>query len=281
MIRKKFASLLRRASNRLQTKGISIEDLLLFLEAQYSSENSKDGSDFAGAVTESSSTIGGIFRAIGKQGLWSYWDYFLLQSLVDEFASDDEDLQANVTQYGEELTGFIFTTTIESYLEEVVKSSPSSDPEKLPSPCPDSKPFSMLSVKLDRDITKRSLDYIRQLWKSLGKKCRLPLHTILLQKVEEGCICITWMIPFHLMPQLVRGLCDNAAYFKEQHILWASVDGVYLYKEPGPQLSDFPTEEHEMVFMCHFESLLVMFIARAVKVPKSMCCLLVSSFLSF
>ena len=240
----------------LQTKRISTEDLVLFLEAVYSSEDSKDGSDFAAAVTESSSTISEIFRAIGKQGLWSYWDYFLLQSLVEEFVSDDTDLQMSIQQYGEELTGFFFTTTIESYLEEVVRSSPPSDSEQLPSPCPDNKLFSQLSLKfkLDRDITKRSLEYIRQLWESLGKKSRLPLHTILLQKVEEGCICITWMIPFHLMHQLVRGLCESAAYFKEQHVLWVSVDGVYLYKEQGAQLSEFPSEENEKVT---FESLLV------------------------
>ena len=252
MIRKKFASLLRIASNRLQTKGISIEDLLLFLEAQYSLEDSNDGSDFVAAVTESSLTIGGIFRAIGKQHLWTYWNYFLLQSLVEEFANDDKDLRASITQYGEELTGFFFTTTIESYLKEVVRSS-HPDSEQPPSPCPDSKLLSHLSVKFGRDITNRSLEYIRQLWESLGKKCRLPLHTILLQSIKEGSICVTWMIPSHLMPQLVKGLCKSAAYFKEQHILWASVDPVYLYKEPGAQLSDFPSQEYErVIIISHF-----------------------------
>ena len=252
MIKVKFASLIRRASNMLQTKEISAEDLVLFLEAVYSSEDSKDGSDFAAAVTESSSTIGQIFRAIGKQGLWSYWDYFLLQSLVDEFASDDTDLRASITQYEEELTGFFFTTTIESYLEEVVKSSPPSDSEQLPSPCPDNKLFTKVSMKLRRAATNRSLEYIRQLCESLRKKCRLPGHTVLLNKLKDGCICVTWMIPFHLMPQLVKGLSESAAYFKEQHIFWASVDGVYLYKELGAQLSDFPSEELGTVIISHF-----------------------------
>ena len=186
MIRKKFASLVIRAYNTLQTKGVSTEHLVLFLKAVYSPEDSKDGSDFAAAVTESSSTIGGIFRAIGKEGLWSYWDYFLLQSLVEEFASEDTDLRASITQYGEELTGFCLTNEIESYLEEVVKSSPPSDSEQLPSPILDIKVFSQLSIILNRDVTKRSLEYVRQLWESLGTKIRLPLplHTILLQLIE-------------------------------------------------------------------------------------------------
>ena len=249
MIKTKFASLVKSASNKLRIKGISVQDLLLFLETAYLSEDSNNGCDFVAAITGSSSTIVEIFRAIGRQGLWSYWNYFLLQSLVENFVNDDTDLQADIKHYEEELTGFILTTEIEPFLEAV---RPSSDPDQLPSPCPDTNLFSSLSVKLDRDVTNRSLEYVRRVWESLGKKCRLPLHTILLQKVEEGCICIHFMIPFHLMPQLVRGLCESAAYFNEQHMLCVSVDGVYLYKEPGAQLSDFPCEEHEMVTISHF-----------------------------
>ena len=221
-------------------------DMLLFLETTFSDEGSNNGCDFVAAITGSSSTIVEIFRAIGSRGLWSYWDYFLLQSLVDEFVSDDTDLQADIQQYEEELSGFILTTEIAAYLE-AVKPSPSSDSEQAPLPSPDCQLFSLLCVKLDREITNRSLEYVRQLWKSLGKKCRLPLHTILLQKLEEGCVCITWMIPSHLMPQLVRGLCESASFFKEQHILWAAIDGVPLYNKQGMQLSDFPNENFQMV----------------------------------
>ena len=248
MIRTKFASLVLLASSALHRKEISAQDLELFLVTAYSPDGSNSGHDFAAAVIGSSPTIREIFNAIGKQGLWSYWDFFLLEKLVEQFISDDTALQASIEVYKENLAGFFLATEIKSFLE-AVKSSPSSESEQLPSPCPDQRLFTKLSSKLDRIVTYRSLEYIRQLWKSLAKNCRLPLHTILQQKVKEGCVSITWMIPFHFMPQLVRGLCESAAFFKEYHILAIAVDGVYLYNDLGLQLSDFPCKEQEMVII--------------------------------
>ena len=111
VIRCQFASIVSKAADTLQKKGISVEDLVLFLVTACSSE---DDSDFVAEVTKSPSTIPVILRAIGSRGPRNF---YLLQSLVNVFASDDDQLQLDIQHYKRKLAESFPQAEIEPYLE--------------------------------------------------------------------------------------------------------------------------------------------------------------------
>ena len=88
-----------------------MEDLVLFLVTACSSE---DDSDFVAEVTKSHSTIPVILRAIGSRGPRNY---YLLQSLVNVFASDDDQLRLDIQHYKRKLAESFPQAEIEPYLE--------------------------------------------------------------------------------------------------------------------------------------------------------------------
>ena len=73
----------------------------------YSSPNSRDGSDTVTTMLEVSKNLDRIFCALGKHGLWDYINYYLLQSIIEEFAGDDDELNGMMEQYQQDLTGYI------------------------------------------------------------------------------------------------------------------------------------------------------------------------------
>ena len=88
-----------------------MEDLVLFLVTACSSD---DDSEFVAEVTKSPSTIPVILRAIGSRGPRNC---YLLESLVNEFASDDEQLQLHIQRYEWKLAESFPGAKIEPYLE--------------------------------------------------------------------------------------------------------------------------------------------------------------------
>jgi len=92
----KFASLLILAKRKLKSLQIDIEDLRLHLLVKYSSD-SRNINTILGAANN----IDDIFRALTTHRLWDHLNYHLLQSIVKEFASRDEELNLRVKQYHE------------------------------------------------------------------------------------------------------------------------------------------------------------------------------------
>ena len=115
----KFSTLVTKSCRKLQIKGINVEDVQTFLVTMYSSPGSKDGSDTVTTVVESARSLDEIFRALSKRRLWDYLNYYLLQSIIEEFASDDDELNRMMGQYQQDLTGYILTQQIQTYLEAV------------------------------------------------------------------------------------------------------------------------------------------------------------------
>ena len=68
-------------------------------------------------VVESARSLDEIFRALGKYRLWDFLNYYLLQSIIEEFASDDDELNGMMKQYQKDLTGYILVVQIQVYLD--------------------------------------------------------------------------------------------------------------------------------------------------------------------
>ena len=89
IIQGKFSMLVTKSRKRLQSRGINVEDLKAFLITMCSSPNPRDGSYNVTTLIASIKSLNEIFCALSDNGLWDYFNYFLLQSIIEEFASDD------------------------------------------------------------------------------------------------------------------------------------------------------------------------------------------------
>ena len=107
------------------SRGISVEDLQTFLITINSSPNTKDASGVVTIVLEAATTLQQILCVLSKYGLWDYLNYYLLQSINEGFASDDNELNGMMKCYQEDLTGQILTLKIPEYLDAIHSTLPS------------------------------------------------------------------------------------------------------------------------------------------------------------
>ena len=180
-IQGKFSTLVTRSCKRLQNRETDVDEVQTFLIVMFSSPNSRDGSDTVTTVVESTKSLEEIFRALSKYRLWDYLNYFLLQSIIEEFANDDGELNDMMEQYQQDLTGYVLALRIQEYLDTTHPIVATSDGENSGDEIAPAlqqwqkhKLFKKLSVKIDANITDHSLNYVTSLWQSLAKQFVLP-----------------------------------------------------------------------------------------------------------
>ena len=247
MIVTKFSTLVAKSRKKLQMKNIDIEDVQDFLITMYSSPNSKDGDETVTKIVESAESLKELIRKISRKGLWDYLNYGLLQSIIEGFASDDGELNEMMEHYKEALTGHILTLKIQTYLEATHDEHPNatsdsemSGDEIVPSlpPLIKLKLFKKLSMKVDVHVADYTLDYVIDLWQSLRKQFKLPRPAMILDRIAEGCICITWLIPANLETHVTRMVRETSDMFAEQQILRVTLDEQCIY--PMETLTEQP-----------------------------------------
>ena len=80
----------------------------------YSSPNSRDGNSTIITMIKSTESLDEMFIAFSEYGLWDYLNYDLLQEIIEEFASDDDELNDMMEQYQRDLTGHVLTQKIQT-----------------------------------------------------------------------------------------------------------------------------------------------------------------------
>ena len=226
-IKGKFSMLVTKSGKRLQSR-INVKEFRIFLITMYSSPNSRDGSSTITTMIKSTETLDEMFVAFSEYGLWDYLNYDLLQEIIEEFASDDDELNNMMEQYQQDLTGHILTQKIATYLEAIHEEPPitTSDSEtsgdEIIPVLPQQKKrklFKELSFKVETNVADQTLGYVKDLWRSLRKQFRLPRPAMILHRIAEGCICITWLIPANLVTHVMRMAQETANMFAKPHIL--------------------------------------------------------------
>jgi len=213
----KFASLLTLAEQKLKSLPVDIEDLRLHLIVKCSPSESLEPS--AGVnintILGAATSIDAIFSALTTHRLWDHLNYHLLQSIVKEFASRDEELNSQVEQYQRDVTEFLESTKIKDYLM-AVRSDTLAAENVLETPNPGV--FSELSFKVDANITELTFQYIDNLGKSLAAQFCLPTPALLFHEITEGSFTVTWRVLSHLVPHLRIKVPENASFFDKKQI---------------------------------------------------------------
>ena len=249
MIKGKFSLLVTKSRRKLQNRKIDINDVQTFLVTMYSSPDSKDGSDTVTTVVESARSLDEIFRALSKHRLWDYINYYLLQSIIEAFADDDDELNHMMEQYQEDLTGHILTLRIQTYLDATKHHIVTSDSDNEVGPLQqDYKLFRKLTVKCEVNITNHTLSYVIDLWQSLAKQFALPRPAMILHDIAEGCIGITWLIPANLVKYVTQMARETTNMFAEENVLRVTLEEQCIYPmetEPSLQETELPGLESE------------------------------------
>lgn len=222
-----FASFLALAHRKLQEKNLDIDNFLVFLAALYTPDNDSNDaraintSDFICQVLGTAQSLGKIFAALSSNGLLNFKNYDVLCSIIQEYASDDQELKEKVREYEQALAGFVLVTEMEDYLDVELQQ------------CEQSKPnpeiFDELSYKIGEDVTAFTLQYISEIWESLARRLKLPRSALLLDKIAEGCVELTFLIPFHLTRFAIKQAQESMDYFREFHVLRVTIAGQCVY----------------------------------------------------
>ena len=240
MITGKFSMLVTKSQRKLQIRRISVEDVQTFLITMYSSTGSRDGSDMVISVLQSATSLVRIFHALGIHKLWDYINYYLLQSIIEEFAGDDDELNSLMVQYQRDLTGYILVLNIQTYLKATQYEHFTVTDEN--------EYFKKLSAKVNANVTDHSLTYVNELWQSLTQQFALPRPAMILHSIAEGCIGITWLIPANLVYYVTTMVQKTSSRFAKQGILQVILDEQCIYTKPPLQESYVSTLQTKVYF---------------------------------
>jgi len=214
----KFTSLLCLAKQKLKSLQIDVEDLRLHLIVEYSPSDSL-GASAGGNISTilgAATNIDAIFSALTTHRLWDHLNYHLLQSIVKEFASGDEELKLQVEQYQRDVTEFLVSTKIKDYME-AVRSDTLAAESMLEAPNPEL--FSELSFKMDAKIMEYPLQYVDNLSKVLAEQFHLPVSMLLFHKITESCLTVNWRVLSNLVPFLRTKVPESASFLGQTQVL--------------------------------------------------------------
>ena len=134
-------------------------------------------------------------------------------------------------QYQRDLTGYILTLRIQTYLDATRHPIAMSGSENLADETVQQihKLFKKLTAKCKVNVTNHTLSYVIDLWQSLANQFALPRPAMILHDIAEGCIGITWLIPANLVEHVTRMAHETANMFAEENVLRVTLEERCIY----------------------------------------------------
>ena len=210
----------------LQDQNISVPNLRVLLAASYVPEVENNdtreinSSRFISGVLGNTQSLSEVFEALMSQELLTFKNFHLLRPIVNTYAGE---ISAKLDEYEDDLGGYVLVTNLQDYLDDELEQGEQAKP--------DPKLFDELSVKVRVNVTEKTMQYISELWKSLGRRIGLPLSALPLHKVAKGCIEIVWLLPSHLTHFATTQIQENTNYFREENVLRVIIAGRFIYED--------------------------------------------------
>ena len=233
-IKDKFASLVALGDCNLRGKITDMQNFRVFLACCYSPEDDSndsravDASDFVDKVLDTTQSLSDVLVALTNRGMLSFKNCHILRSIIDKYASDDQELKEEMRKYEEELTGFALVTGMKDYVDDVSLSPQDEESEA------NTGLFTLLSLKVGKNVTDHTLQYVKEVWDSLAHLLKLPHSALLFKRVAEGCLEMIWTVPSHLTDFIIRRAQKSTEYFQEQQVLRVTVANRSIYEGEAP-----------------------------------------------
>lgn len=235
-IKWKFASLLSLCHCKLEGKIINMRNFRVFLAPFYQPQDNSndsrkvDSSDFVKKLFDTAKDLSDVLVVLCGKGLLDYKNYDILRSIIKEYASDDGELTQQMEEYVEEVAGYILVTKLITYVDDVFLHDKDSEA--------DPKLFAKLSLKVGGNLTEHTLQYVKDLWDSLALQFKIPRSALLLEMVANGCIEITWNLPFHLTNFVISQARESTEYFREKKVLRLAIANRYVHDVEAPIINE-------------------------------------------
>ena len=220
-IRGKFADFQTNVCTKLLKSGVDIEEFQLFVTNQF------PPGDF---IPASPTSLTEVFKAITNHGLWDYLHYTPLVQIAKRFGASDPEIEGWVQTYKKDLKAHSIVTTVEEYIE--------TDFDVANTPPPPAKrakydPRYCTSVEWKTEFLDHSLQYLAEVWELFSSRYLMPDSppTALLDRVCEGCLSVTWLVPSHLIESLTKRVEIDTDFFHQHHILRVTVGDKCIYEE--------------------------------------------------
>lgn len=177
------------------------------------------------ADIEGTQDFASLFSLITKLGMWSYQNHHLLETIINEFIPN---LQDEMVEYQAQYEGYKTITTLEQHIDTEALFDQHQNP--------DAAIYSSIETKVRTKPSDTTLKYIDELWKSLMQHFTLPPYQLLLNKILDGCIAVTWSFPQSEMSRISKRVLSEPHFFSENSIVRVTVSGKVLYEETTPSL---------------------------------------------
>ena len=202
----------------LTDKGIEAHHLYAFLMALDLSR-SKEHEEFIDNIFKSETTFRNLWRKLCKY--WNFLNFNLLEHVVSKFGSPDLKLKMN--SYVCDLQKFRSATRLCDFVDcwPVTGEAP---------PTSDLRTF---VVKMKLDWERCTLEDLETAKGVITHKFFLQDFVLHLEKIEEGCIVVSWFVPVPFIKPLIETIQSNSTeFFVKQKIESISIDGHHCYPFP-------------------------------------------------
>lgn len=144
-----------------------------------------------------------IIDSISVQKLWDYYNYRDIERITRSYLPNDQDMKSAIDDHKEMVNNYLATKRIADYIEERLKPEFRTLTKSFHGRRCSTSYYAKLSMTLhDVNIGKKTLKYVRDLWKNLKREFRLPDCNALLDDIYYGSVVIVWSIPSSVSPTL-------------------------------------------------------------------------------
>ena len=150
---------------------------------------------------------------------WDFLNYGFLEHVIDTFGS--AELKQQMQNYLNELAAFKQRTLFCDLCDFIRDDRPLDEGLK------------SIVVKMHKEWSQCTLHDVESFKKDLVYKFFLPEFTMLLQKAERGCVCVTWLTSPSIATLLQQNLVNiETEFFKKHDIDGVTIDGQDVYLTP-------------------------------------------------
>ena len=212
-IKLKFSTLVSKTSNQLQKK-VDISELQRSIITSFSIPHKGSiATEFKAAVD-----VASLFDLLTSHGLLSYKNYHFLTAIINEFIPDLHDVMVD---YQKDYAGYQYATNLEHHLAAETN---------LVDPNPEL--FSCLKITVRVKLSDRALAYIEELWELLLIRFELPPYQLLLKRILEGSIDISWSFPQCETTRMIEVVKSSSQFFVDHRIVRVSINEQVFYELP-------------------------------------------------
>ena len=228
-----FQSVQSSAAKKINVASIDLTKLVHFLISLYPRNSIPNP---MAEEMEAAPDTQSLFGILTRHGMWSYVNYHLLEGIMNEYMSHDDEQHKQMKCYIAELEQFARATPILEYIAicQIFTAVPKPKQESLvpvDTHSPDPELFSCLTTKVELTTQLDKISHVLALQSHLMKHFSLPHPTLLMGSIRSGSVVINWHFPMTEIKRISSTAASMASsdFFKEHSILQVTVGDQLVY----------------------------------------------------